>query len=576
MLDGTTVTGFVLFNEGDSITVKDSSFKVYDNEILAGSEVITGKGYTVTKTRYGYVAEITAASSSLKIGDTEFAFSISKETRATFTDGGIKIYFDEEGNIEGVQNLDLLTDDKDSIIVKAPNLTDEEGGIPLIAPGTVVPASGLITTALINGYISVSGGNVTLTINNDDDSVVIAGVKGSHIIKNTGSFVTINASAGNDTIQNGSSDSYSDSEDKRGSNVSINGGAGNDDIHNNGGNNVIIKGGEGDDTINNDGWTGGGRNSYIDGGDGNDQITNTDDASDTIIKGGAGNDGISNIQAYGVDIDGGKGDDHISNTAGGGSFKGGAGDDRIDNNGGSGYIDGGNGNDTITNSSYDDGGEYYYADNVTINGGAGDDKISNDGSNILFTYTEGDGNDLIRGFNETSTLQIGGGTGSYSMQASGNDIIVTVGEGEITLAGATKLSNVNIEGKYANPLLIVGTEGNDTIENSLDGATIQALGGNDSIHNFHANYISVLGDSGDDTIYNEGGYGFGDTLTIDGGAGDDSIRNYGGAFVSIDGGAGNDTICSNEREDTILGGDGDDYIYDEPGYFVIGRPRGCW
>lgn len=69
----------------------------------------------------------------------------------------------------------------------------------------------------------------------------------------------------------------------------------------------------------------------------------------------------------------------------------------------------------------------------------------------MFTYAEGDGNDIISGFNATSTLQIGDGTGTYSTEKNGDDIIVTVGDGKITLQGAVNLSTVNISGNEVNP-----------------------------------------------------------------------------------------------------------------------------
>lgn len=61
----------------------------------------------------------------------------------------------------------------------------------------------------------------------------------------------------------------------------------------------------------------------------------------------------------------------------------------------------------------------------------------------MFIYSTGDGNDTIRGLNETSTLQI---AGTYSTKQSGDDIVVTVGKDKITLEGATSLSTVNISG----------------------------------------------------------------------------------------------------------------------------------
>ena len=115
-------------------------------------------------------------------------------------------------------------------------------------------------------------------------------------------------------------------------------------------------------------------------------------------------------------------------------------------------------------------------------------------------------------------MQIGGGTGSYFSQTSGNDIIVAVGEGSINLRGAATLSTVNIAGEYNNPSLITGTEGNDNIDNRLAGATIQTFAGDDSIWNL-AN-----------------------SVTIDSGDGNDDIANIEGKNVSINGGDGNDTI----------------------------------
>ena len=106
--------------------------------------------------------------------------------------------------------------------------------------------------------------------------------------------------------------------------------------------------------------------------------------------------------------------------------------DVIINNGSSVIINGDAGNDSIKNKGA----------GVTIIGGKGNDSIKNTGENVLFQYTDGDDNDVIEGFNSTSTLSISGG--SYSTQRSGNDVIVTVGGGRITLQGAASLSKVNI------------------------------------------------------------------------------------------------------------------------------------
>ena len=115
------------------------------------------------------------------------------------------------------------------------------------------------------------------------------------------------------------------------------------------------------------------------------------------------------------------------------TINGGKGNDDIDNEGSNVTIDGGKGNDEIDNEG----------DRVTISGGKGDDLIKLDyykARNTLIQYMAGDGNDIIRGFNSTSTLSIGGGY--YSTTKSGKDLIVTVGKSKITLSGAARLNKL--------------------------------------------------------------------------------------------------------------------------------------
>ena len=134
--------------------------------------------------------------------------------------------------------------------------------------------------------------------------------------------------------------------------------------------------------------------------------------SDTLVSGTSAADTISN-EGNLVTIKGGAGNDSIfSSTNPNSSLA------TDDNTGGYGYvtIDAGAGNDTIVSSDPHvsiNGGAgndsiYSYAWNyVTISGGTGDDTIStNDAPSVLFKYSSGDGNDLIEGFTESSTLSI--------------------------------------------------------------------------------------------------------------------------------------------------------------------------
>ncbi|MBQ3337297.1 MAG: alpha/beta hydrolase [Selenomonadaceae bacterium] len=64
----------------------------------------------------------------------------------------------------------------------------------------------------------------------------------------------------------------------------------------------------------------------------------------------------------------------------------------------------------------------------------------------LLVYNLEDGNDVVTGFDGNDTLRIGDGTGGYYAKTSGDDLIVQVGAGTVTLKGAANLKTVNIAG----------------------------------------------------------------------------------------------------------------------------------
>lgn len=190
-------------------------------------------------------------------------------------------------------------------------------------------------------------------------------------------------------------------------NTIISGASGNDSIYNLG-NYVTINTGNGNDTVVMDsyGGTSGSAYSYVNVGMGDDLVKNY--GPNTTIYGGTGNDSILNCDTH-VTIDGGEGDDTI-------------------------------------NSSYR---VYDNIDYVTISGGKGNDQISlgSYSYNNVIQYASGDGNDTIYGFNYDDTLHIK--KGNYKTSVSGNDVIVTVGKGSITLKNAryTSISIKNSKGK---------------------------------------------------------------------------------------------------------------------------------
>ena len=197
----------------------------------------------------------------------------------------------------------------------------------------------------------------------------------------------------------------------------------------------------------------------------------------------------------------------------------------------------GAGNDSIRNSS----------DNVTISGGKGNDTISAWSSkNALIKYTSGDGNDMVWNFNETSTLQISGGY--YSTQKSDDNVIVTVGKGNVTLTNVANLSKLKIKG---NKGLIITDSIKSSVTADSDIKVIDASSRTKAIKitgNALANSIS--GGTKNDSIF--------------GGAGNDSILGYDGND-KLYGDTGNDILLGGKGNDSLWGGAGNDSLWGNAG-----------
>ena len=351
-------------------------------------------------------------------------------------------------------------------------------------------------------------------INNSDNNTLISGTSEADSIENSGSNVTINADAGNDSISSWA-------------------------------NSVTMDGGADDDSIINDG-----ENVSISGGAGNDTIESFSAANNSTLSGG---DGVDVMHNYGsnVTIDGGAGDDEIANF----------GDtDESFPYGLNVSINGGEGNDLIKN----DGGT-----NLTIGGGAGDDQIYNaSDSKNYYVYNEGEGNDTINNysysggtFSDNYELQINSSSGWSSVE-SGNDIVVKVSDGSITLVDAVG-SNVTITGDTGDTddtgdtgdtgggetsKEIYLTEYDDDYTNTLEGATIHALSGNDTLSNSQANVV-LYGEGDNDSITNTGA-----NITINAGAGDDTISlasSATGNVIEYNEGNGNDTVYGYNDSHTL-------------------------
>ena len=368
-----------------------------------------------------------------------------------------------------------------------------------------------------------------------------------------------------------------------------------------------VYGDDGNDTINtrqgDDVVFGEGGNDVIDvcegndivfGGDGNDSILGGN-GRDTLY-GGAGNDTIKG----GNDNDtiyGGDGDDVLEGGEGYDAIYGGAGNDTIRGTLRSNHLNGGDGDDLIQTHNGSD----------TVVGGKGNDRIE------LFTertswesgvptviYCLGDGNDTISTISSRNILRFGKGITKENIQfsADGNDLIISFkdNEGSIRikndLADGTsyKFTDYNFNdgttmthNDIIKKLVTYGTEGNDSIKGSPYNDTIYGYGGDDTIQALNGNNLvyggagndSIRGDYGNDTIYGGDGNDYIDASKgsdiVYGGAGNDTITFFyydsnPASSNYVDAGEGNDRIEMNGgKNNTVIGGLGNDYIYNKGG-----------
>ena len=294
--------------------------------------------------------------------------------------------------------------------------------------------------------------------------------------------------------------------------------------------------------------------------DGN--IIDFPESDDDTIVGTNGADTLTNSSGY-YRIDALAGNDSIYNSGENVTIDAGEGDDTItvyysDYN----SVNGGAGNDVIQIE-----GNSSWSWNPTVKGGTGNDTIYGNGISsygALYQYANGDGNDVIYNLSTTDTIHITSGNISSSV-ASGNDVILTVGTGTMTLKDAasktiylkigTAAANSVTLPASLNPYYILGTSGADNINNTLNNATIDALAGNDSIDNFGASVKIYAGD-GADTIYSEDNYS-----TVDGGTGNDIIHVDGLSNI-VNGGEGADHIIvyDGAKNTTINAGAGNDTV----------------
>ncbi|XPV69494.1 MAG: calcium-binding protein [Halarcobacter sp.] len=222
-----------------------------------------------------------------------------------------------------------------------------------------------------------------------------------------------------------------------------------------------------------------------------------------------------------------------------------------------------------------------------LNGGIGDDILNGLGGNDIYTFSRGDGKDIIFDFinfyGDGNTINSGGNdTIQFSEGIMADDLIFIKDDYDLVIGlkenGKTfeELNDkITISSFFLSPFyriekiefisdsennienlplfILKPTNDDDILKYTSNSEVVNALAGNDIIYTYEGD-DTIYGESGDDTIY--GGSG---ADTIDGGTEDDTIYAESGDDT-IYGGSGADTIDSGRGDDTIYGGSGDDII----------------
>lgn len=209
----------------------------------------------------------------------------------------------------------------------------------------------------------------------------------------------------------------------------------------------------------------------------------------------------------------------IRGNAGANRIDGASGSDTILAGAGSDTVIGGNGADSV---NLDDGDDVFIdntqgpnAGNDTVNGGTGKDTITGDG-----------GNDVLRG--DGGNDSIIGGNGNDSIDGGTGADFINSGNGMDTVAGGDGADSV-----------LLGSGDDRFVDTGQGGANGQD---------------TVFGGNGQDTIVGGGG-----DDEFRGQTGNDSVSGGAGADL-IYGGSGEDTLVGGSENDTVFGGDGKDRV----------------
>ena len=260
-------------------------------------------------------------------------------------------------------------------------------------------------------------------------------------------------------------------------------------------------------------------------------------ADKVTINSGSSTDDIYNSGSN-VTIKGGGGYDQIRSYASDVSIQGGSKVDKIiSGNGDNVSIDAGTGNDVI---------DAYDGVNLFIRGGKGNDTINLSRAHGIFTYTKGDGNDVI---SKGAIINLIDGATIAQTLTSGSDTVLKIDSGSVTVKDTKPEDIIVVKDNDYSPYLV------DVLKNKAQGKVIgkSSKTATQKIRNYGETSTII------------GGKGIDSSSSINAGAGDDylQIGDYNISGVTALGGAGNDTIYNNGKNTSIDAGTGNDTIISE-------------
>ena len=405
----------------------------------------------------------------------------------------------QENTVRGGAGNDIIINEV------AANYDDEEevpGNVYQYAQGD---GNDLIRGITVNDTLNITSGSISNVEIDDEDNAILTIGTGKITLEGAAGK-TIWLQKGNGDAKEFTLDGEEDDDDDESDYIELTNG---NDTYSNLRDNVTIAALAGKDYVYNDA-----ANVYIDGGAGNDTIKN-----DTVALEG---EDISENRGDNVTIDGGAGDDSIIS----------CGAEDVS-------ISGGAGNDYI-------GGDLRSSN--TINGGKGNDTIElTSHSGRIIEYENGDGKDIVTGYSEGDEIIIG--TDNYTTSISGNDWIIKVGSGSITLKDAAA-QTIIINGEEIEPA--------DTLPAGWKYGTSSKTNTNTSV------VTATLATGAEDLDLTQD-YGSG-VVSVDASKVTDGVQITGNdEGNSIKGSKGADTIITGTGDDTVSLGAGasiaDVYVY---------------